>query len=98
MRLRAAAVPVRSRASLVADPRSLEIAPDRTLPILYPQGETWRRIDGWVVRAVAVGARFGFGDLLIASLAADAHAAVWSLDRDFDRMARLRFIATHTPG
>jgi predicted nucleic acid-binding protein len=68
------------------------------LPILYPHRETWRRMDRWVATAVAAGERFGFADLLIASLAADAQAAVWTLKRDFDRMARLRLVTTHTPG
>jgi predicted nucleic acid-binding protein len=68
------------------------------LPVLYPHRDTWRRIDTWVATAVAAGERFGFADLLIASLAADEGTPVWTLDRDFDRMARLRLITTHTPG
>jgi len=63
------------------------------LPVVHPKRETWQRIDQWLASAVAAGQRFGSADLLIASLAVDEQAAVWSLDRDFRRMARLRFIA-----
>ena len=66
------------------------------LPVVYPTQETWRRIDGWVAIAVEAGERFGFADLLIGALAADEGAPVWSLDRDFTRMARLNFIETHS--
>jgi len=68
------------------------------LPVLYPSERTWRRIDAWVATAVAAGERFGVADLLIASLAADEGADVWSLDRDFARLARLRLIETHAIG
>ena len=67
------------------------------LPLVYPKPETWRRIDTWVARAGDAGERFGFADLLIGSLAADERASVWSLDRDFARMARLDFIEEHSP-
>jgi predicted nucleic acid-binding protein len=67
------------------------------LPVLYPSHETWRRIDRWIDLAAKAGQRFGFADLLIASLGADEGAAVWSLDRDFKRMARLGFIERHVP-
>jgi predicted nucleic acid-binding protein len=68
------------------------------LPILYPHAGTWRRIDGWVATAVAAGERFGFAHLLIAALAADEGTALWSFDRDFARMARLKLIDTYAIG
>jgi len=67
------------------------------LPVLYPEAATWRRIDGWVDHAGDAGERFGVMDLLIAAIAAEQRAAVWSLDEDFARMARLRFVELHRP-
>jgi len=62
------------------------------LPAAMPADATWHRIEAWLPRAAAAGERFGFADLLIAGLAADHEAALWSLDQDFVRMARLRFL------
>lgn len=67
------------------------------LPVLFPTGETWERIDGWVTRAIQAGQRFGIADLLIAAIAAERNTPLWSLDRDFDRMARLHFIEIYRP-
>jgi predicted nucleic acid-binding protein len=49
-------------------------------------------MDRWAEQAGNRGQRFGVGDLLIAALAHDAGALVWSLDADFGRMARLKFV------
>lgn len=65
------------------------------LPVLIPDDETWHRIDAWLDRAGDAGERFGIGDLLIAAIAAGREAAVWSLDEDFVRLARLGFIRLH---
>jgi predicted nucleic acid-binding protein len=65
------------------------------LPVLIPDAQTWVRIDQWIDRAGDAGERFGIGDLLIAAIAAGRDAAVWSLDGDFTRMARLGFIQLH---
>ena len=67
------------------------------LPVYYPLPATWERIDEWVDIAGGRGERFGFADLLVAAIAADNRAALWSLDDDFRRMARLGFIELH-PG
>jgi predicted nucleic acid-binding protein len=65
------------------------------LPIHYPSAATWRTLDQWAERAVGAGERFGFGDLLIAAIAAERGGAIWSRDADFGRMARLGFIELH---
>lgn len=62
------------------------------LPVIYPTDDTWPMIDDWIDRAGRSGQRFGFGDLLIAALASELGALVWSLDEDFARMKRLRFV------
>jgi len=67
------------------------------LPMFLPSEQTWGRIDEWVERAGAAGERFGFADLLIGAICADHGDPIWSLDGDFDRMARLRFLRTHRP-
>ncbi len=65
------------------------------LPVYYPGDATWRLIDDWIERAANAGQRFGFTDLLIGALAAERGAAVWSLDADFARMARLKLLTRH---
>lgn len=67
------------------------------LPLLFPEPRTWARIDDWLGVARAAGERFGFADLLIAAVAADNDAPVWSLDADFGRMARLGMVRIHDP-
>lgn len=65
------------------------------LPLFFPTEQTWMRIDEWLERARAAGERFGFTDLLIAAIAADQHAPIWSLDSDFTRMARVGLVEIH---
>lgn len=62
------------------------------LPLLYPGDESWRTIDRWTERASRAGVTFAIGDLLIGVLAADIGGLVWSLDRDFDRMEKLKLV------
>lgn len=62
------------------------------LPLLTPSDATWERIEGWCREAARAGERFGFADLLIAALAAESGARLWSLDSDFARMERLGFV------
>jgi predicted nucleic acid-binding protein len=65
------------------------------LPLLEPGASIWDDIERWVELAVARGQRFGVGDLLIAGIAAQHAAEIWSLDHDFARMERLGFVERH---
>jgi predicted nucleic acid-binding protein len=67
------------------------------LPVAYPDDDTWKLVEQWADQAAGRGQRFGVGDLLIAALASERGAAVWSLDRDFERMAQLKLIARYAP-
>jgi len=67
------------------------------LPILYPSDETWRLMDRWTETTTRVGQHFGVGDLLIAAVCAEAGALLWSLDSDFDRLARLKLVNLYGP-
>lgn len=67
------------------------------LPLYYPDATAWERIDAWIDIAVAAGQRFGIADLLIAVVAVAQDAPLWSLDADFERMARLGFLEIHRP-
>ena len=62
------------------------------LPVFFPSRDTWELINRWLERAAQRGQRFGMGDLLIGAMAAERGGAVWSLDLDFARMARLGFL------
>ena len=62
------------------------------LPVAYPADETWRLVEGWAGGAADAGHRFGVADLVIAALASERGALVWSLDRDFERMEQLTLI------
>ena len=67
------------------------------LPTLYPTAATWRRIEDWLVRIKSSGDWFGVGDLLIAGIGAEHQVPIWSLDGDFERMAKLKLIDRYHP-
>lgn len=67
------------------------------LPVAYPTDDTWKLMDGWAVQGSERGQSFGVGDLLIGAIAHEAGALVWSLDSDFERMARLKFVDLYEP-
>ena len=62
------------------------------LPVAYPTDDTWVLIDEWVPKAADEGRRFTVSDLLIAALAHQRGALVWSLDRDFGEMETVGFV------
>lgn len=62
-----------------------------SLPVLVPSEETWTIAERWIVPAADAGHRFALTDLLIAALAEEAGALVWSLDDDFARLETLQF-------
>jgi predicted nucleic acid-binding protein len=67
------------------------------LPLWLPTDTTWTTMEAWAGRGGARGQRFGVGDLLVAAIAAERGAAVWSLDADFARMTALGFVRGHVP-
>ena len=68
------------------------------LPQVVPSADTWILVEQWALRGAVKGQRFGVADLLIAALAGERGGQVWSLDGDFERMARLRFLKLfHAP-
>jgi predicted nucleic acid-binding protein len=72
--------------SVVVEPDAIRFAR------CFPNEATWRRIEGWLGTIKNAGDRFGVGDLLIAAIAAENHARIWSLDGDFARMAKLKLV------
>jgi len=62
------------------------------LPVLRPSADTWQLIDRWIPAAADKGRHFGLSDWLIAALATESGALVWSLDEDFAALEGLRFI------
>ena len=66
------------------------------LPQLHPTEETWAIIPEWVERARDAGETFGLIDLLIASMTAEIGGLVWSLDKDFERMERLKIVSLYS--
>lgn len=67
------------------------------LPCWFPERDDWALAEGWVEPALRAGHRFGFADFLIAAIAAARDARLWSLDRDFERMAALGLIELYSP-
>jgi predicted nucleic acid-binding protein len=65
------------------------------LPVAVPTEDTWGLMERWVDQAADTGDRFTLTDLMIAALAHELTALVWSLDSDFERMASLGFIENY---
>ena len=65
------------------------------LPVVVPTEETWRIVEQWIETASDAGQRFALIDLLIAALTFELTGLVWSLDRDFERMATLGLVQSY---
>lgn len=59
------------------------------LPVIRPTEATWALIEQWIPMAADAGRHFKVADLLIAALAHELGALVWSLDEHFATMEQL---------
>jgi predicted nucleic acid-binding protein len=66
------------------------------IPLAVPTDDTWHLVERWIESAADAGQRFAIVDLLIAALAHELTGLVWSLDRDFERMATLGFVQQYS--
>ena len=67
------------------------------LPIVYPTPHTWQLALQWAHTATMAGQRFGTIDILIAVLTKEHGAEIWTLDADFQRMARMGLVKLFEP-
>jgi len=67
------------------------------LPVLHPTEDTWALIERWVPIAADAGYHFKVTDLLIAALAHDLGALIWSLDKHFEQMAEVQLARLYEP-
>jgi len=90
-------VPVRIEVLAGAPKRELAAVADGFLGLVsaVPGLATWEKVEEWVAESVAAGQRFGVVDLLIAAIAAERDASLWSLDGAFARMQKLGFVELH---
>jgi predicted nucleic acid-binding protein len=53
-------------------------------------------VESWIDPAANAGHRFAIPDLLIAALADELGALVWSFDKDFALMEKLEFVRLYS--
>ena len=66
------------------------------LPLIRPTDDTWNLIDAWIPLAADKGHRFALADWVIAALASEIGALVWSLDEDFAALERLNLVKRYS--
>ena len=94
----ALALPVRLELVAGTAPRNRKAFRHRLsgLPVVVPTEDTWTLVERWIPIAADKGHRFSLADLIIAALAHDIGALVWSLDADFARLERLNLVRTYS--
>jgi len=65
--------------------------------VLMPTEDTFSIAEAWIAPAADRGQRFAIADLLIAALADEIQALVWSLDTDFERLEALGLARLYAP-
>lgn len=65
------------------------------LPVFYPTRKSCDMVTEMIHRSRRRGLQFGFADLLIAALANEADAELWSLDADFTKMQKLQLVKVY---
>jgi predicted nucleic acid-binding protein len=87
-------VPVRSELLMGASGVTRKQLAERlgALTVLYPTDDTWRTLDSWTERASRSGHTFSVVDLMVGILASDVDALIWSLDKDFERLEKLKLV------
>jgi predicted nucleic acid-binding protein len=87
-------VPVRSELLMGVSGATRKRLADRlgALTVLYPTDDTWYTLDAWTERASRSGQTFSVVDLIVGILASDVGALVWSRDKDFERLEKLKLV------
>jgi predicted nucleic acid-binding protein len=93
----ALALPVRLELSAGAARRNRKSFLHRLagLPVVVPTEDTWALVESWIPAAADKGHTFTLADLMIAALAREIGALVWSLDGDFGHMEQLGLVQTY---
>jgi len=65
------------------------------LPVCYPSQQTCQFVTDFIGIARRRGYVFGFADLLIAAIAREIHASIWTLDSDFLHMEKIGITRLH---
>jgi predicted nucleic acid-binding protein len=69
----------------------------QALPVVAPTEDTRRLAESWIEPAANAGHRFATTDLLIAGMADEIGALIWSLDSDFTRLESLGYVRLYEP-